>query len=99
MRNVIYGMMVSLDGFVARPDGSLDWVDVDEELHTFINDLHRGYSAYLSEQTARPATRRFADVQLRRRLPQLPPSGLVRFKRPDSGEESNDCTACSQNSD
>jgi dihydrofolate reductase len=37
MRKLIYSTMVSLDGFVARPDGALDWVLVDEELHTFIN--------------------------------------------------------------
>lgn len=48
VRNVIYGMMISLDGYVARPDGTLDWVTVDEELHTFINDQHREYGAYLS---------------------------------------------------
>ena len=47
MRNVIYGMVVSLDGFVARPDGTLDWHNVDEELHTFINDQHRQYGAHL----------------------------------------------------
>ncbi|MAU00450.1 MAG: deaminase [Anaerolineaceae bacterium] len=38
MRKLIYSCMVSLDGFVARPNGDLDWVVVDEELHTFINN-------------------------------------------------------------
>lgn len=38
MSTVVYSMMVSLDGFVARPDGALDWVLVDEELHRFAND-------------------------------------------------------------
>ncbi|MBA2276704.1 MAG: dihydrofolate reductase family protein [Chloroflexia bacterium] len=47
MSNVVYSMMVSLDGFVARPDGSLDWVKVDEELHTFVNDQQAEVGAYL----------------------------------------------------
>ncbi len=47
MSNVVYSMMVSLDGFVARPDGSLDWVMVDEELHTFVNDQQAEVGAYL----------------------------------------------------
>ncbi len=48
MRRLIYSMMVSLDGFVARPDGELDWILVDGELHTFINDQTRrlGVSLY-----------------------------------------------------
>jgi dihydrofolate reductase len=37
MGSVVYSMMVSLDGFVARPDGSLDWVIIEEELHRFAN--------------------------------------------------------------
>ncbi len=41
MSRVIYSMMVSLDGFVARPNGDLDWADVDEELHTFANQQER----------------------------------------------------------
>lgn len=41
MSRVIYSMMVSLDGFVARPDGTLDWANVDEELHTFANQQAR----------------------------------------------------------
>jgi dihydrofolate reductase len=47
MRNVIYSMMVSLDGFTARPNGELDWVIVDEELHTFINDQQSEVGTYL----------------------------------------------------
>ncbi len=38
MSRVIYSMMVSLDGFVARPNGDLDWVNINEELHTFANE-------------------------------------------------------------
>lgn len=30
--------MVSLDGFVDRPNGDRDWVLIDEEIHTFINN-------------------------------------------------------------
>jgi dihydrofolate reductase len=32
VRKLIYSMMVSLDGFIARPNGELDWVLIDEEL-------------------------------------------------------------------
>jgi dihydrofolate reductase len=39
MGKVIYSMMVSLDGFIAGPDGELDWHVVDEELHRHFNDL------------------------------------------------------------
>ena len=37
MRNVIYSMGVSLDGFIAGPDGEIDWSAPDEELHRFHN--------------------------------------------------------------
>ena len=47
MSRLIYSMMVSLDGFVARPNGDLDWVTVDEELHTFANDQAREHGAFL----------------------------------------------------
>jgi dihydrofolate reductase len=40
-------MSVSLDGFAATPSGSLDWVKVDEELHTAFNDESREVSAFL----------------------------------------------------
>ena len=35
MRTVIYSMSVSLDGFIAGPDGSIDWTAPDEELFLF----------------------------------------------------------------
>jgi dihydrofolate reductase len=48
MGNVIYSMMVSLDGFIEGPDKDIDWVIVDEELHTFINEYHESaVAAYL----------------------------------------------------
>ena len=35
-RNLIFFMHTSLDGFVAGPNGELDWVKVDEELFDFV---------------------------------------------------------------
>jgi dihydrofolate reductase len=37
MGRVVYSMMVSLDGFVATPDGALDWAIIEEEIHGFAN--------------------------------------------------------------
>jgi dihydrofolate reductase len=47
MSRLIYGMNVSLDGYVAAPDGSLEWTIVDEEIHSWWNDRIREASAYL----------------------------------------------------
>jgi dihydrofolate reductase len=48
MRKIIYSMGVSLDGYVAGPNGELDWSTPDEELHAFWNDQAReiGLSLY-----------------------------------------------------
>ena len=35
MRKLIYSMTVSLDGFIAGPDGAIDWSVPDEELFAF----------------------------------------------------------------
>ena len=35
MRRLIYSMTVSLDGFIAGPDGAIDWSVPDEELFRF----------------------------------------------------------------
>lgn len=40
-------MSASLDGFVETPSRSLDWVQVDEELHSWFNDEARAMSAFL----------------------------------------------------
>jgi dihydrofolate reductase len=41
MPKVIYSISVSLDGFIAGPDGEIDWGAPDEELHRFHNDRVR----------------------------------------------------------
>jgi dihydrofolate reductase len=35
MRKLIYSMTVSLDGYIAGPDGAIDWTVPDEELFLF----------------------------------------------------------------
>lgn len=47
MRKVIYSMGVSLDGFIAGPDGKIDWSAPDEELHRFHNQQTRETGAHL----------------------------------------------------
>ncbi len=47
MRNVIYSMTVSLDGFIAGPEGEIDWAAPDEELHRFHNQQTRELGAQL----------------------------------------------------
>jgi dihydrofolate reductase len=37
-RKLIYSMMVSLDGYIAGPDGSPDWGVVDEPIHRFAGE-------------------------------------------------------------
>ncbi len=47
MRKVVYSMMVSLDGFVEGPNRELDWIIIDEEVHTFSNDEARQTGTFL----------------------------------------------------
>ena len=47
MAKLIYGMIASLDGYVADEDGNFDWAVPDEEVHAFINDLDRPIGTYL----------------------------------------------------
>jgi dihydrofolate reductase len=39
MRKVVLSMQVSLDGFIARPNGELDWHLVDGEFNEYAKDL------------------------------------------------------------
>ena len=47
MRKLIYSMGVSLDGFIAGPDGEIDWGAPGEELHRFHNQQTRELGAHL----------------------------------------------------
>jgi dihydrofolate reductase len=47
MRKLIYSMTVSLDGFIAGPDGEIDWGAPDEELHRFHNQQVRDIGVHL----------------------------------------------------
>jgi dihydrofolate reductase len=41
MRQLVYSMQVSLDGFIAGPAGGIDWAAPDEEVHRFHNQQAR----------------------------------------------------------
>jgi dihydrofolate reductase len=45
MCSVIYSMSVSLDGYIAGPDGSFDWTPPDEEVFRFWTDQTRELAA------------------------------------------------------
>jgi dihydrofolate reductase len=47
MRKLIYSMGVSLDGFIAGPDGKFDWSGPDEEQHRFHNEQIGELGAHL----------------------------------------------------
>jgi dihydrofolate reductase len=41
MGKLIFGAIMSLDGYVADDDGKWDWSRPDEEVHEFVNDVQR----------------------------------------------------------
>lgn len=47
MRSVTYSMAVSLDGYVAGPDGSFDWMAPDEEVFNLATDEVRKAGVHL----------------------------------------------------
>jgi dihydrofolate reductase len=47
MGKLIYLLNVSLDGFIEKPDHSLDWTIVDDEIHQWFNDQTRELDATL----------------------------------------------------
>lgn len=47
MRSVIYSMSVSLDGYIAGPDGGFDWTTPDEEVFRFFTDQTRELAAHV----------------------------------------------------
>jgi len=47
MPTLIYSMSVSLDGYIAGPDGAIDWAAPDEELLRFHNEQTRELTGHL----------------------------------------------------
>ena len=47
MRKLIYSMMVSLDGYIQTSNRKIDWVIIDEELHSFANEQAREEGVFL----------------------------------------------------
>ncbi len=47
MGRLIYSMSVSLDGYINDPNGLLDWVDIDAEVHSWFNDRAREADAFV----------------------------------------------------
>lgn len=47
MRKLIYSMGASLDGYIADPNGEIDWSAPDEELHRFHNEQVREIGVHL----------------------------------------------------
>ncbi len=47
MRSVTYSMGVSLDGYIAGPDGQFDWTAPDEEVFGFVTDEIREVGVHL----------------------------------------------------
>lgn len=47
MRKIITSTWVSLDGFIAGPNGEMDWVQVEEEMGTYENEIVSGADTLL----------------------------------------------------
>src|SRR5919199_3180391 len=47
MRRLIYSMTVSLDGYIAGPDGDISWSPPSDERHRFHNEQTRALGAHL----------------------------------------------------
>jgi dihydrofolate reductase len=47
MGKLIVWMNPSLDGYISREDGALDWSTVDEEFHRYVNEKARHLAAFL----------------------------------------------------
>jgi dihydrofolate reductase len=47
MRELVYSMGVSLDGFISGPAGEIDWTVPDEKLHRFHNEQAREVGVHL----------------------------------------------------
>jgi dihydrofolate reductase len=70
MRKLIYSMGVSLDGFIAGPDGEIDWSAPDEELHRFHNQQTRELGAHLCGRRLYEVMRYWETINERSSIPE-----------------------------
>jgi len=47
MARLIYGMLMSLDGYIEDGRGDFGWAAPDEEVHTYVNELNSTVGTYL----------------------------------------------------
>ena len=47
MDTLVYGALMSLDGYTVDAGGNFDWAAPDAEVHAFVNDLERDAGTYL----------------------------------------------------
>ena len=47
MAQLIYSVIMSLDGYTADADGDIEWAAPDEEVHAFVDELERPVGTYL----------------------------------------------------
>jgi dihydrofolate reductase len=71
MRKLIYGMTVSLDGFIAGPDGGIDWTAPDEELHRFHNQVAREVGTELYGRRLYETMRYWEDIDDQSPVPEV----------------------------
>ena len=45
--SLIYSMLMSVDGYVEDEHGRFDWAALDEEVHSYINQLESSVGTYL----------------------------------------------------
>jgi dihydrofolate reductase len=65
MRKLIYSIGVSLDGYIAGPDGRFDWATPDDEQHRFHNEQERELGAHLCGRRMYETLRGWDDVDER----------------------------------
>ena len=81
MRKIIVWMGMSVDGFMAGPDGEIDWHRVDDELHADFNRMLRGMGAFLQGRVTYEGMEEFwstADQRPESTAPMLEFAGIWR---------------------
>lgn len=97
MGKLIYSMSISLDGYIAGPDGSFDWSVPSEELHRFHNERTRERRRHRCVFARRLERRRLPLGRRRLRAVGHPgrPGGARRFKWQSLADDRHDRPGCS----